>query len=163
MQKNALIIGIVVVVLVVAGVYMAYRPSEEPSLTNTDTTNTDTTGPVTSPAPTNTDPQPNTTSAATVTSGENPRPGDSVHNLPAEPAAVAARAHLAAKLGISAGTITIMSVKPETWNDGCLGLGGPAESCMQMLVDGFRVELLASGKTYIYRTDKTGSNLRAEQ
>jgi hypothetical protein len=30
------------------------------------------------------------------------------------------------------------------------------------LTDGFRVELLAEGKTYIYRTDKTGTSLRVE-
>ncbi|MEK7604610.1 MAG: hypothetical protein AAB442_02340 [Patescibacteria group bacterium] len=49
-----------------------------------------------------------------------------------------------------------------TWNDGCLGLGGPAESCLQALVPGFRVEMLAQGKTYLYRTDKTGVVVRAE-
>ena len=98
----------------------------------------------------------------TVTSGENPQPGSQVHDLPVEPAAAAARRDLAAKQGIEEKSIVIMRVEDATWNDGCLGLGGPAESCMQALVEGFRVEMLAQGETYSYRTDKTGASIRAE-
>lgn len=100
-------------------------------------------------------------SQSPVTSGEG-APEGSIHNLPAEPAAEAARADLAAKLGVAPSAVTILMVEERTWSDGCLGLGGPAESCIQMLVDGFRVELLAQGETHVYRTDKTGANLRAE-
>jgi hypothetical protein len=103
-----------------------------------------------------------TTNQTPVTSGENPLPGSTVHDLPAEPAAVKARLDLAAKLGIPEKTIVILLVENKTWNDGCLGLGGPAESCLTALVEGFRVELLAQGKTYVYRTDKAGAALRAE-
>jgi hypothetical protein len=95
-------------------------------------------------------------------SGENAEPGGQVHGLPAEPAAVAARTDLAAKLGVSEGSIVIMKVEEKAWSDGCLGLGGAAESCLAALVDGFRVELEAQGKAYVYRTDKTGVSLRAE-
>ena len=94
-------------------------------------------------------------------SGEN-APEGSIHNLPAEPAAVAARKDLAAKLHVSEGSIVIMLVEEKTWSDGCLGLGGPAESCIAALTDGFRVELVSEGKTYVYRTDKTGASVRAE-
>lgn len=97
-----------------------------------------------------------------VTSGENAENGGQVHGLEPEPAATKAKTDLAAKLKIEEKSIVIMKVEEKTWNDGCLGLGGIAESCMQMLVDGFRVELLAQGKTYFYRTDKTGSSLRQE-
>ena len=96
-----------------------------------------------------------------ITSGENPEPGG-IHDLPAEPAAVEARKDLAAKLNASEKSIVIMLVEERTWSDGCLGLGGIAESCLQALVEGFRVELLAQGKTYVYRTDKTGVSLRME-
>lgn len=97
-----------------------------------------------------------------LNSGENPEPGSTVHDLPVEPAAAKARADLAAKLGLPESRIVIMLVEEKTWSDGCLGLGGPAESCIAALVEGFRVELVAEGKTYVYRTDKTGASVRAE-
>lgn len=97
-----------------------------------------------------------------ITSGENPQPGSQVHDLPIEPAAAVARKSLAAKLSIEEKSIVIIQITDTTWNDGCLGLGGPAESCLQALVPGFRVEMLAKGKTYFYRTDKTGTTVRAE-
>ena len=96
-----------------------------------------------------------------LNSAENAPPG-SIHNMPAEPAAEAARKDLAEKLSVDANSIVIMKVENQTWSDGCLGLGGPAESCLMALVEGFRVELSAKGKTYFYRTDKTGASLRAE-
>lgn len=98
-----------------------------------------------------------------VTSGENPQPGSTVHDLPVEPAADKARKDLATKLSVNEKSIVILQISEETWNDGCLGLGGPAESCLQALVPGFRIEMLAKGKTYFYRTDKTGNVVRAEQ
>ncbi len=97
-----------------------------------------------------------------VTSGENPQPGSSVHNLPVEPAAAVARKDLAAKLSVDEKSIVIMQITNTTWSDGCLGLGGPAESCLQALVPGFKVEMLAKGKTYFYRTDKSGATIRSE-
>lgn len=99
---------------------------------------------------------------APVTSGENPLPGSTVHDLPVEPAAAIARKDLAAKLSVNEKSIVILQITEETWSDGCLGLGGPAESCLAALVPGFKVEMQAQGKTYIYRTDKTGTNIRAE-
>ncbi len=97
-----------------------------------------------------------------VTSGENPQPGSSVHDLPVEPAAAVARKDLAAKLSVDEKSIVIMQITETTWNDGCLGLGGPAESCLQALVPGFKIEMLVKGESYIYRTDKTGAAIRAE-
>lgn len=81
---------------------------------------------------------------------------------PVEPAAGAARRNLAAKLGINENRVVIMEVKETDWNDSCLGLGGPAESCLQAITQGFRVVMQAEGKTYIYRTDRTGAVVRAE-
>lgn len=96
-----------------------------------------------------------------VNSGENPEEGG-IHNLPVEPAAAIARKDLAVKLSVDEKSIVIMQITPMEWNDGCLGLGKANESCLQALVPGFKVELLAKGKTYIYRTDKTGTSIRAE-
>jgi hypothetical protein len=105
---------------------------------------------------------PTSNQTGSTNSGENAEPGSEVHDQPVEPAAAAARADLAAKLGISERSVVIMLVEEETWSDGCLGLGGPAESCLAALVDGFRVQMEAQGKTYIYRTDKAGVAVRAE-
>ncbi|HYD93344.1 MAG TPA: hypothetical protein VEB18_02725 [Candidatus Paceibacterota bacterium] len=81
---------------------------------------------------------------------------------PVGPAAEAARAELATTLAVSEDMVTITNVEARTWTDGCLGLGGPAESCLQALVEGYRVEMQAQGKTYVYRTDSSGSSLRLE-
>ena len=97
-----------------------------------------------------------------ITSGENPQPGSQVHDLPVEPAAAIARKDLATKLSVDEKSIVIIQITETAWTDGCLGLGGPAESCLQALVPGFKVEMLAKGKTYFYRTDKTGEAVRAE-
>jgi len=89
-------------------------------------------------------------------------PEGSIHNLPVEPAAAAARIDLAQKLGLATNSVVIMFIEEKMWSDGCLGLGGPAESCMAALTDGFRVEMEARGSTYVYRTDRTGTQVRAE-
>lgn len=99
---------------------------------------------------------------AIVTSGENPLPGSQIHDLPVEPAAAIARKDLSTKLSISEKSIVILQITDTEWTDGCLGLGGPAESCLQALVPGFKVEMLANGKSYFYRTDKTGESIKAE-
>ncbi|MES3004975.1 MAG: hypothetical protein V4690_02590 [Patescibacteria group bacterium] len=104
-----------------------------------------------------------TNESPVVNSGENTsQPGATMPGLPAEPAATEARKDLALKLNTDENNILIMQVVEVTWNDGCLGLGRADEGCMQALVPGFKVELFAKGKLYIYRTDKTGSSLRAE-
>lgn len=135
MNKNILI-GVLAILLIGGGVYLVLANK------TTDTTTT--------------------SQSPVVTSGENPQPGSSVHDLPVEPAAAVARKDLAAKLSMEERSIVILQITDTTWNDGCLGLGGPAESCLQALVPGFKVEMLAKGKTYIYRTDKTGATIRAE-
>lgn len=139
--KTALIV-LVLAVLVGAG-YWAYAggaPAVEPVAT--DTTNQ---------------------AQVPVTSADGAEPGSGgIHGMEPEPAAAAARRDLAGKLSVAESSIVIMEVEAKSWSDGCLGLGGPAESCMQALVDGFKVELVARGESYTYRTDKTGASLRME-
>lgn len=78
-------------------------------------------------------------------------------------AAVKAREALAAELGIGVDKVEILSQEQTEWTDSCLGLGGPAESCLQALVSGWRVELSAEGQTYVARTDETGDAVRFEE
>lgn len=134
MNKN-IVWGIIVVVIIAGGAYMLLADRQE-----SDT--------ATNPAP--------------VNSGENSNPSGSVHNQPVEPAAAAARKDLAEKLDIEEKDIVIMQITDTTWNNGCLGLAGPDEMCTEALVPGFKVEMDVQGEPYIYRTDKTGAVVRAE-
>ena len=53
----------------------------------------------------------------------------------------------------------------KTWSDSCLGLGGPAESCLAALTDGWQVEIVAlsTAQRYVYRTTLSGDSVRREQ
>ncbi len=143
MNKSTLIILILLVLVIGGGAYgvLANRAAETETETDTETQTY--------------------TNQMPITSGENPQPGG-IHDMPVEPAAAAARRDLAAKLYVDEKSIVIMEVAETTWSDSCLGLGGPAESCLMALVNGFKVEMLAKGKTYMYRTDKTGTSVRME-
>ncbi len=80
-----------------------------------------------------------------------------------EPFALAARAYLAEQLGIPEDDIVFMAAEPVEWSDGCLGLGGPAESCLMAITPGYRVTFEARGASYEVRTDETGSVVRFQQ
>lgn len=59
-------------------------------------------------------------------------------------------------------TLTLHSVRAETWSDGCLGLGGPAELCLAAETPGWRVEVSDGAITRVYRTDATAQTIRQE-
>jgi hypothetical protein len=50
----------------------------------------------------------------------------------------------------------------EEWSDSCLGLGGPAESCALVIVDGWRVTVSVESNDYFFRTNSDGSFIRIE-
>ncbi|ESA38017.1 hypothetical protein N836_33530 [Leptolyngbya sp. Heron Island J] len=74
------------------------------------------------------------------------------------------RTNLANHLGISVDQITIQSYSRQTWSDGCLGLGGPAELCLAALTEGWQVEAVDTdtNQTYVYRTNLNGDQIRRE-
>ncbi len=72
----------------------------------------------------------------------------------------AARAHLVGELGIDDSAIAVVSAEPVEFSDSCLGLGGPAESCLQAITPGWLVVLEADGQTYELHTDETGEQVR---
>jgi len=78
--------------------------------------------------------------------------GDSVTSV--------AIAQLATELGFAESDITVVSATETEFSDGCLGLGGPAESCLQALTPGWTIMLSAGGQEYEVRTDATGEQVR---
>lgn len=57
----------------------------------------------------------------------------------------------------------IVRVSPQTWPDGCLGMGGAGVSCTEATVPGWAV-LVASGKQYwVYRADQSGSVVKWDE
>jgi hypothetical protein len=93
---------------------------------------------------------------------EGPTPTPEVFNpLPAEERAfAAARAALASKLGSDELTITLHEIERQDWTDSCLGLGGPAESCLQAITPGYRLVLQAGEDLWEARTSLDGSIVR---
>ena len=62
-------------------------------------------------------------------------------------AVVRAREALAADLNVGVEMVTIESYERMEWTDSCLGLGGPAESCLAALHPGWLVMLDGDGDT----------------
>lgn len=95
------------------------------------------------------------------TSADN-APEGSIHNLPVPEAVMAVKIHVASELGISVGMIIPMNVSEQEWSDGCLGLGGPAESCLAAITPGYKVTALAQGVERVFRTNEDGTVIREE-
>ena len=72
----------------------------------------------------------------------------------------AAVAQLAAELGLAESDVTVLSAVETEFSDGCLGLGGPAESCLQAITPGWLLMLSANGQEYEVHTDATGQQVR---
>jgi hypothetical protein len=72
----------------------------------------------------------------------------------------AARAWLATQTGVDISTLQVVSFEQTEWTDSCLGLGGPAESCLQVMTPGWRLVFRSGDKTYEVHTDVNGVNMR---
>jgi hypothetical protein len=59
-------------------------------------------------------------------------------------------------------SVKVKSFSAQAWPDGCLGLAKTDEVCTQAIVNGWQVETTDGSQSYVYRTDNTGKNLRAE-
>ena len=111
-------------------------------------------------------PDPDTTVSNTMPSSitdQSDVPTDS--NLDAEeilPDAIADRVQAMLIEEIGETSTQIGRYSRETWTDGCLGLGGPAESCLAALTEGWQVEVIdtATGQSYFYRTNLNGDSIR---
>lgn len=66
----------------------------------------------------------------------------------------------ARQAGVSPYQLEIVEAEPQTWPNSCLGLGGPAESCLTVLTEGWRVVVSGDGNTWVFRTDTEGNQVR---
>ncbi len=90
-------------------------------------------------------------------------PAEETSPTGAEAAAVAAvREKAAQDFGVDPDMIDLISVSKAEWPDGCLGLAGPDEMCIMMIIPGYEITLAANGDTAIYRTDQTGGIIKKE-
>lgn len=153
-MKYVSIIGFIIIAVVGAVVYFTGSPAAES--TNGDVTQG-------MPVPGSDTPDTvvtDTTQSGTPTSADGAPPG-SIHNLPV-PEAVAAVRKLAATLaGVAESKVTILTAFEKEWTDGCLGLGGPAESCIQAITPGYEVTVSVNGVEATYRTNDIGTSIRA--
>lgn len=75
----------------------------------------------------------------------------------------AVRREIARTYRVPPGQLKVVGATPQTWSDSCLGLGGPAESCAQILIEnGWRVVMSNGAQTWATRTDGTGRLVRLE-
>lgn len=67
---------------------------------------------------------------------------------------------VAAEAGYDQQDVIIVSGQQVTWQDSCLGAGGPAESCLRADTPGYQVMVEVDGETVEVRTDQTGQQVR---
>ncbi len=96
------------------------------------------------------------------TSADNAPPG-SIHNLPVPKAVTAVKAYVAEKSGVDQGLVVVLTAYEKEWSDGCLGLGGPAESCIAVITPGYEVTVQVKGTEQKFRTNTDGSVIRMEK
>lgn len=65
-------------------------------------------------------------------------------------------ADAAGRAGVPADRVEVLRAEPAQWRDGSLGCPAPGEMAIQMIVNGYWVELQASGRAFDYRLDGQG-------
>lgn len=69
------------------------------------------------------------------------------------------------QLGVPTSRLKIVNSQQQTWQDSCLGLPRAVERCMGVVTQGWRVTVenrQQQQQQYVYRTNNTGSQVRAE-
>jgi hypothetical protein len=64
--------------------------------------------------------------------------------------------------GVPVESLELKMVERQEWPDSCLGLGGPDESCAQVITPGWLLAFTVNGQEYRYRADETGTMIRQE-
>lgn len=78
------------------------------------------------------------------------------------PVKAAILADLSQSTGQPVDRLQIQQAEPHTWPDGCLGLAAPDQFCTQALVPGWRVTVTDGTRSWVYRTNANGSQLKPE-
>ena len=73
------------------------------------------------------------------------------------------RQDLSKRTQLPSATLKLIEAEPQTWNDGCLGMVSPEESCTQALLEGWRVVFANADQRWVYRTDQQGRDIRLER
>jgi len=66
------------------------------------------------------------------------------------------RADAAARAGVDAAAVKLVSSEAVMWPNGALGCGKPGEMVTQAIVPGYRIELDVNGQRYSYHTSEKG-------
>ncbi len=74
----------------------------------------------------------------------------------------AVKEKLSSMLNIDPNELEVREAIRKTWPNGCLGLAKPDELCTQALVEGWQIVISYQNRTWIYRTDSKGLNIRSE-
>ena len=69
---------------------------------------------------------------------------------------------LARRLNVPAANIIIGEATAQTWNDQCLGLARPNESCADGEIQGWQVNVESSQQRWVYRSDRIARRLYLE-
>lgn len=92
-----------------------------------------------------------------------PGTGESTPELPAglpPEVVLAAQQLLSEQLGVQIEQVEIVTIEQAEWSDSCLGLGGPARSCLTVITPGWRAVFEVNGQQYEVRTNDTGTEIR---
>jgi hypothetical protein len=72
----------------------------------------------------------------------------------------AARAALAARLGIDELSIRLIEITAQEWSDACLGVSHAGQMCAQVITPGWLITMEAGGRQYEAHTDQEGAQVR---
>ena len=72
------------------------------------------------------------------------------------------RQDLAERLNVPVQDLVVENATPQVWHDHCLELAGPDEDCVQGSKRGWRVEIESPLQAWVYRSDRTATQLRLE-
>lgn len=75
---------------------------------------------------------------------------------------LAVREYAVEKYNISEDEVVILTVDERDWSDSCLGLGGPAESCLQAITPGYEVRARVGAEERVFRTNSDGTSVRED-
>jgi hypothetical protein len=87
-------------------------------------------------------------------------PVDSPGDILPPDAALEAQRRISESLNLPVDQVEIVSATQVNWRDSCLELGGPEESCAQVITPGWRIVVRADEKEYEVRTDELGTQVR---